>query len=214
MSALMAFARGIDRVTTFVGRGVSWLILVVVLVSAGNAVIRKIFDISSNAWRELQWYLFGAIFMLAAAWTLQRNEHIRVDIVSNALSKRTRDWIDFVGHLVILLPFVTLMVWLLWPYVLQSFRINEYSSNAGGLIIWPAKALLLAGFVLLFFQGLSELIKRGAVLFAGYPDETPQGASHAAEASELATLAPDEPQGGTERPTGAEGTLTHSEPRR
>ncbi|MCE7026656.1 TRAP transporter small permease subunit [Jiella avicenniae] len=214
MSALMAVARGIDRVTALVGRGVSWLVLVVVLVSAGNAVIRKVFDISSNAWLELQWYLFGAIFMLAAAWTLQRNEHIRVDIVSNSLSKRTRDWIDFVGHIVILLPFAALMIWLLWPYVLHSFRINEYSPNAGGLIIWPAKAMLLAGFVLLFLQGLSELIKRGAVLFAGYPDETPQGASHAAEASELATLAPDEPQGGTERPTGAKGPLAQGEPRR
>ncbi|NDW07010.1 TRAP transporter small permease subunit [Jiella pacifica] len=214
MSALMAFARGIDRVTTFVGRGVSWLVLVVVLVSAGNAVIRKLFDISSNAWLELQWYLFGAIFMLAAAWTLQRNEHIRVDIVSNSLSKRVRDWIDFVGHIVILLPFAALMIWLLWPYVLQSFTSGERSGNAGGLIIWPAKALLLGGFLLLLLQGISELIKRGAVLFAGYPDETPQGASHAAEAMELSVLAPDAPLGGTEKPTGAPGTLTSGEPRR
>ncbi|MBP0616512.1 TRAP transporter small permease subunit [Jiella mangrovi] len=214
MSALMSFARGIDKVTTFVGRSVAWLVLVVVIVSAGNAVIRKVFDISSNAWLELQWYLFGAIFMLAAAWTLQRNEHIRVDIVSNALSKRTRDWIDFIGHIVILLPFAGLMVWLLFPYALRSYEIQEYSPNAGGLIVWPAKALLLAGFVLLLFQGISELIKRGAVLFAGYPDETPTGASHAAEASELAALAPDQPQGGTELPTGAKGSLTNEEPRR
>ena len=98
MSALLSFSRGVDRVTTFIGRGVSWLVLLVVLVSAGNAVIRKIFDISSNAWLELQWYLFGAIFMLAAAWTLLKNEHIRVDIVSNILSKRTRDWIDFLAE--------------------------------------------------------------------------------------------------------------------
>lgn len=213
MSALMAFARGIDRVTTFVGRGVSWLVLLVVLVSAGNAVIRKIFDMSSNAWLELQWYLFGAIFMLAAAWTLQRNEHIRVDIVSNALSKRTRDWIDFIGHIVILLPFAGLMVWLLWPYVTHSIQIQERSGNAGGLIIWPAKAFLLAGFILLFAQGISELIKRAAVLFAGYPDETPQGASHA-EALELAMLAPDEPQGGSEKPTGANAPRPAGETRR
>ena len=205
MSALMSLARGIDAVTAFIGRAVAWLVLVVVLVSAGNAVIRKVFDMSSNAWLELQWYLFGAIFMLAAAWTLQRNEHIRVDIVSNALSKRTRDWIDFIGHIVILLPFAGLMVWLLWPYVMRSFDIGERSGNAGGLILWPAKALLLAGFILLFAQGISELIKRGAVLFAGYPDETPQGASHA-EALELAMLAPDGPQGGTEKPTGTHGT--------
>lgn len=219
MSALMSFARAIDGLTAFVGRAVAWLVLVVVLVSAGNAVIRKVFDLSSNAWLELQWYLFGAIFMLAAAWTLQRNEHIRVDIVSNALSKRTRDWIDFIGHIVILLPFAALMVWLLWPYVLQSFTSGERSGNAGGLIIWPAKALLLAGFLLLLLQGVSELIKRGAVLFAGYPDETPQGVSHAAEAMELSALAPDEPQGGTKLPTGAKGTLHNDgtetrEPRR
>ncbi|MBO0661627.1 TRAP transporter small permease subunit [Jiella sp. MQZ9-1] len=213
MSALMSFARGIDRITTFIGRAVAWLVLVVVLVSAGNAVIRKIFDISSNAWLELQWYLFGAIFMLAAAWTLQRNEHIRVDIVSSLLSKRTRDWIDFLGHLVILLPFVTLMVYLLWPYVLHSYEINEYSPNAGGLIVWPAKALLLAGFALLFLQAISELIKRAAVLFAGYPDETPAGAGHA-EAAELATLAPDEQQGGTPTPTGANGAPDSEAPRR
>ncbi|MBO0904063.1 TRAP transporter small permease subunit [Jiella sonneratiae] len=213
MSALLAFAHGIDRVTTLVGRGVSWLVLVVVLVSAGNAVIRKVFDISSNAWLELQWYLFGAIFMLAAAWTLQRNEHIRVDIVSGMLSKRTRDWIDLVGHLVILLPFTIIMVWLLGPYVLHSFEINEYSPNAGGLIIWPAKALLLAGFVLLLFQGVSELIKRAAVLFAGYPDETPAGSSHG-EAAELSTLAPEEPQGGTPEPTGRAVAREAGEPRR
>ena len=195
MSALLSFSRGVDRVTTFIGRGVAWLVLLVVLVSAGNAVIRKIFDISSNAWLELQWYLFGAIFMLAAAWTLLRNEHIRVDIVSNALSKRTRDWIDFIGHIVALLPFTGLMIYLLFPYVIQSFERQEYSPNAGGLILWPAKALLLAGFVLLFLQGLSELIKRGAVLFAGMEDTTPMASSHA-EAPELAAIAPDEPEGG------------------
>ncbi|MEX6505410.1 TRAP transporter small permease subunit [Jiella sp. M17.18] len=199
MSALMSFARGIDRVTTFIGRAVAWLILVVVLVSAGNAVIRKIFDMSSNAWLELQWYLFGAIFMLAAAWTLQRNEHIRVDIISNMLSKKTRDWIDFLGHIFFLLPFCVLMTWLLVPYVIQSFERQEYSPNAGGLIIWPAKALLLAGFVLLLLQAVSELIKRTAVLFFGFEDTTPMAASHA-EAGELAALEPDAPEGGAEAP--------------
>ena len=199
MSALLSFSRGVDRVTTFIGRGVSWLVLLVVLVSAGNAVIRKLFDISSNAWLELQWYLFGAIFMLAAAWTLLKNEHIRVDIVSNILSKRTRDWIDFLGHILALLPFTGLMIWLLTPYVLQSFNRGEYSPNAGGLILWPAKALLLAGFILLFLQGLSELIKRGAILFGGMEDTTPMASSHA-EPVELAALAPDRPEGGTEPP--------------
>ena len=199
MSALLSFSRGIDRVTTLVGRAVSWLVLVVVLVSAGNAVIRKVFDISSNAWLELQWYLFGAIFMLAAAWTLLRNEHIRVDIVSNALSKRTRDWIDFIGHIMALLPFCALMIWLLWPYVIHSFERQEYSPNAGGLILWPAKAMLLAGFILLFLQGLSELIKRGAILFAGMEDTTPMASGHG-EAAELAMLAPDEPQDSVDAP--------------
>ena len=213
MPALMSFARGIDWITTMVGRAVSWLVLVVVLVSAGNAVIRKVFDISSNAWLELQWYLFGAIFMLAAAWTLQRNEHIRVDIVSNALSKRTRDWIDFIGHIVILLPFAALMVWLLWPYVFNSIASGERSGNAGGLIIWPAKAMLLAGFILLLFQGISELIKRGAVLFAGYPDDTPQGSSHA-EAQELMALAQEAPDDKTEPKTPAPVDTRTGEPRR
>ncbi|MCB8840056.1 TRAP transporter small permease subunit [Aurantimonas sp. VKM B-3413] len=199
MTALMSFARGIDRVTTFIGRGVAWLVLVVVLVSAGNAVIRKIFDMSSNAWLELQWYLFGAIFMLAAAWTLQRNEHIRVDIVSNALSKRTRDWIDFLGHIFFLLPFCGLMTWLLVPYVIQSVSRQEYSPNAGGLIVWPAKALLLAGFLLLLAQAISELIKRTGVLFFGMEDKTPMATSHA-EAAELSTLEPNEPEGGADAP--------------
>lgn len=192
MQALLSFSRGIDRVTTFFGRAVSWLVLVVVLVSAGNAIVRKAFNMSSNAWLEVQWYLFGAIFMLAAAWTLLRNEHIRVDIVSNYLSKRSRDWIDFLGHLLFLLPFTILMVWLLVPYVVGSFERQEYSPNAGGLIVWPAKALLLAGFVLLVFQGVSELIKRGAILFAGVPDTTPL-AKHLPLAEEMEQLAPDYP---------------------
>jgi TRAP-type mannitol/chloroaromatic compound transport system permease small subunit len=169
----LALSRGIDAVTTFIGRSVSWLILVVVLVSAGNAIVRKAFNISSNGWLEIQWYLFGAIFMLAAAWALQRNDHIRVDIISGMLSRRTRDWIDFLGHIFMLLPFTVLMVWLLIPYVRLSYTSGEYSPNAGGLLLWPAKALLLAGFVLLIAQGLSELIKRGAILFCGMEDTTP-----------------------------------------
>ncbi|WP_102958680.1 TRAP transporter small permease subunit [Mangrovicella endophytica] len=189
MSALLSLSRVIDSVTTFVGRAVSWLVLVAVLVSAGNAVIRKIFDMSSNAWLELQWYLFGAVFMLAAAWTLLKNEHIRVDIISSMLSKRTRDWIDFIGHLVVLIPFTLLMIWLLIPYVSLSYRSGEHSPNAGGLLVWPAKALLLAGFALLLAQALSELIKRAGVLFAGMDDPTPQHQSHPT-AEEMETTAP------------------------
>lgn len=185
MQALIGLSRSIDRLTAFVGKSVSWLVLVAVLVSAVNAVVRKAFDISSNGWLELQWYLFGAVFMLAAAWTLQKNEHVRVDILSNLMSRRARAWIDFLGHLVMLLPFCGLMLWLLVPYVIHSIDSGEYSPNAGGLIVWPAKALLLAGFGLLFLQGLSELIKKAAVLFFGMTDPTPaHSAPPAVEAME------------------------------
>jgi TRAP-type mannitol/chloroaromatic compound transport system permease small subunit len=170
MGALLYVSRGIDAVTAFVGRWVYWLILAAVLVSAGNAVIRKLFSISSNAWLELQWYLFGAVFMLAAAYTLQRNEHIRIDIVSNMLPKRGRDWIDVIGHALFLLPLSVLMVRELLPWVIAGIRSGEMSSNAGGLVLWPARLVILVGFVLLFFQGISELIKRIAVMRGLIPD--------------------------------------------
>ena len=189
MNALLAVSRAIDRLTAFVGKSVAWLILASVLVSAVNAVVRKAFDLSSNAWLELQWYLFGAVFMLASAWTLQRNEHVRVDIVSGFFSRRVRNWIDFLGHLFILLPFAFLMVKLLVPYVILSYESQEYSPNAGGLILWPAKALLLAGFLLLLLQGISELIKRAAVLFCGMEDTTPLHKNH--PSMEDADLAPE-----------------------
>ncbi|MBL8708013.1 MAG: TRAP transporter small permease subunit [Rhodospirillaceae bacterium] len=176
MQALLAASRGIDAVTAFIGRAVKWLILVAVLVSAGNAIIRKVFDSSSNAWLELQWYLFGAVFMLAAAYTLQQNEHIRIDVLSNHLAKRTRDWIDLVCHVVFLLPFVLMMVWLCVPFVIDSVASQEMSMNAGGLIIWPAKAIILAGFVLLLAQAISEIIKRIAVLADIIDEPSPQHA--------------------------------------
>lgn len=195
MNALLRLSRAVDRTTALIGRASSWLVLVVVLVSAGNAVVRKTFNISSNGWLEIQWYLFGAFFMLAAAWTLQKNEHIRVDIVSGMLSRRTRDWIDLLGHVLFLLPFTGLMIWLLVPYVRLSLRSGEYSPNAGGLIVWPAKALLLVGFVLLFAQGLSELVKRAAVMFYGHPDDTPLHHSHPTAEDMAAPSAP-EPEAG------------------
>ena len=120
MRLLIGLSSAIDAVTAFLGRAVAWLILAAVLVSAGNAVIRKAFDMSSNAWLELQWYLFGAVFLLAAAYTLQRNEHIRIDIVSGMLSKRARDWIDLFGHVFFLMPFVLLMLYLARPLCLAS----------------------------------------------------------------------------------------------
>jgi TRAP-type mannitol/chloroaromatic compound transport system permease small subunit len=164
MQALLAVSRGIDRVTAVVGKAVIWLILLAVLVSAGNAISRKLFDLSSNAWLELQWYLFGAAFMGAAAYTLQQNEHIRIDVFYASRTRRTQHWIDLLGHILFLLPFAVLMAWLLWPYTIQAFRSGEISSNSGGLIIWPARAILLVGFILLVFQALAEIVKKIAVM--------------------------------------------------
>jgi TRAP-type mannitol/chloroaromatic compound transport system permease small subunit len=176
MRALLGFSRAVDALNRTIGQAVSWLILLAVLVSAGNAIVRKLYDTSSNAWLELQWQLFGAVFLLCAAWTLLTNEHIRIDIVSNALPKRLRDSIDVFGHLVFLLPFTLVMIITSVPFFLSSYRIGEQSMNAGGLPVWPAKALVLAGFVLLFLQALSELIKRIAILTGALPD--PQAAGH------------------------------------
>lgn len=164
MTALLRLSSAIDAVTAFIGRSVSWLILVAVLVSAGNAIIRKLFDSSSNAWLELQWYLYGAVFLLAAAYTLQRNEHVRIDIATSGLSKKTRDWIDLLCHIFFLMPFCLLMVYLGWPFFWNAFQNGEISLNAGGLTIWPAKLLIFASFVLLTAQGISEIIKRWAVI--------------------------------------------------
>jgi TRAP-type mannitol/chloroaromatic compound transport system permease small subunit len=174
MSALLAFSRAIDAVTRFIGYHVRWLILAAVLVSAVNAIIRKAFDTSSNAWLELQWLLFGAVFMLAAAYTLQKNAHVRIDVVSSRLKKRSRDIIDLVCHLVMLAPIVLIMIYLSWPFFWQSYVENENSANAGGLIVWPSKFFVLAGFVLLFFQMISEVIKRIAVLNGDLIEPEPQ----------------------------------------
>lgn len=164
MQALLALSRLIDRITAFIGKFVAWLVLAAVLISAGNAIMRKAFSISSNAWLELQWYLFGAVFMLAAAYTLQTNDHIRIDILYSARRKKTQNWIDLFGHVFFLMPFTILMVWLLVPYVWRSFLSGEVSQNAGGLVLWPAKLMLLLGFALLVAQGISEIIKRIAIM--------------------------------------------------
>lgn len=170
MSALLDISRAIDAITRFVGRWIAWLILAAVLVSAANASIRKAFNISSNSWLELQWYLYGAVFLLTAAYTLQKNEHVRIDFVSSMFSKRVRDWVDLLGHIFFLMPFTGLLVYLLWPWFLKSFRSGEISAAAGGLIIWPAKLMLLLGFVLLTAQGISEIIKRIAVIRGLIPE--------------------------------------------
>jgi TRAP-type mannitol/chloroaromatic compound transport system permease small subunit len=179
MGGLLALSRMIDAVTAFIGRHVIWLILAAILVSAINAIVRKAFDMSSNAWLELQWYLFGAVFMVAAAYTLQRNEHIRIDIVSGRLTQNIRNWIDIVGHALMLLPFTALMIYESIPFTLGAVRSGEMSGSAGGLIIWPARAFILAGFFLLFLQGISELIKRIAVMRGLIPDPHPHQGHHA-----------------------------------
>jgi TRAP-type mannitol/chloroaromatic compound transport system permease small subunit len=178
MRAALALSSAIDRVTAFLGRSVSWLILLAILVSAGNAIVRKVFDISSNSWLELQWYLFGWAFLVAASYTLQRNEHIRIDIVSNALSKKVRHWIDILGHTFMLLPFTALMIYLSWPFFFRTWRSDEMSGSAGGLIIWPGRLAILVGFILLFFQAVSELIKRIAIMREIIPDPSPDHPTH------------------------------------
>ena len=170
MQALLGFSAVIDRINRFVGQQVSWLILVAVIVSTANAIIRKAFDSSSNAWLELQWYLFGAVFMLAAAYTLLTNEHIRIDVLSSNFKKSTRDKIDLVCHILFLLPFCVLMIYLCVPWFYLTFLSGEMSANAGGLIIWPAKLLVLAGFIMLLTQCFSEIIKRYAIIIGAMDD--------------------------------------------
>ena len=182
MTALLGLSRVIDSINERIGRVAAWAIVVAVLVSAVNAIIRRLFGVSSNAWLELQWYLFGAVFMLCAAWTLRVNEHIRIDILSNKLSKRGRDTIDLIGHLFFLFPFVALMLYLAFPYFIGSYRSGEVSSNAGGLLIWPAKGLILLGFISLGFQWLSELIKRVAIMNGKLVDEHDTAGHNAVEA--------------------------------
>jgi len=170
MSALLGVSRIIDAINTAVGKSAMWLTLIAVLVSAVNAIVRKAFDMSSNGWLELQWYLFGAVFMLCAGYTLLKNEHIRIDVVAGMLSKRTRDWIDVGGHTIVLIPFCLLMIYDLWPFFWTSFTSGEMSPSPGGLILWPAKGLILVGFILLLAQAVSELIKRIAIIRGVIPD--------------------------------------------
>jgi TRAP-type mannitol/chloroaromatic compound transport system permease small subunit len=179
MKLLLGVSRLIDTITEFIGKAVAWLILVAVLVSAGNAIVRKMFNMSSNAWLEAQWYLFGAAFMFAAAHTLAQNEHIRIDIVYGRFPRRVQHWIDLLGHCLFLMPFVLLMLYYLVPYVRMSYASGEVSSSAGGLILWPAKAILLIGFILLALQGVSEIIKKIAVMTGNMDDPAPYVPTHA-----------------------------------
>jgi TRAP-type mannitol/chloroaromatic compound transport system permease small subunit len=170
LRALLPVSRSIDAFNQRLGKWVSWLILAMVLISATNATVRKVFDTSSNAWLELQWVLFSVVFLLCAPWTLLVNEHIRIDIVNNMLPKPVRNVIDVVGHAFFLLPLCLIMVVTGLPFFIRSYEINEQSMNAGGLPQWPAKSLVLLGFFFLLIQGLSELVKRLAITRGLIPD--------------------------------------------
>lgn len=170
MKALLAISRAIDVLNTTIGRYVSWLIVVAVVISASNAIIRKVFDLSSNAFLEAQWVLFGVVFLLCAPWTLLNNEHIRIDIINHSLPLRLRGWIDMLGHLLFLVPFTLILLYMSVPFFLVSWHQNEQSFSAGGLPQWPAKSLLMIGCVLLLLQAVSEIIKRAAMMRGIIPD--------------------------------------------
>jgi len=183
LKALLPATRAVDAVTTWIGKRLAWLILAAVVVSAINATVRKVFDISSNSWLELQWVLFSMVFLLCSPWTLLANEHIRIDIVNNLLPKWMRDSIDVVGHAFFLLPLCIVLVLTGIPFFIKSYSVNEQSWNAGGLPQWPSKALVMIAFSFLFVQGISELIKRIAVMRDLIPDP------HAGQKSSLETEA-------------------------
>ena len=170
MQSLLTMSRGIDAFTRWVGKRLAWLILVAVVVSALNAIVRKSFDTSSNSWLELQWVLFSIVFLLCSSWTLLDNEHIRIDIVNNMLPKQVRNSIDVIGHAFFLIPLTFVMIITGGPFFMRSVEINEQSGNAGGLPQWPAKSLIIIGFTMLLVQGVSELIKRIAVMRGLIPD--------------------------------------------
>jgi TRAP-type mannitol/chloroaromatic compound transport system permease small subunit len=172
VGGLISISRAIDAVNTKIGRWVAWLILLAIMVSTVNAIIRKLFDISSNAWLELQWVLFGAVFLLCAPWTLLSQEHIRIDIVNNLFPRWLKHGIDLMGHVLFLMPFALIMMIDGWPFFTRSYNINEQSLNAGGLPQWPAKSLVVIGFTLLAIQGISEIIKRIAIMRGLIDDNT------------------------------------------
>ena len=183
MKSLLAFSGWMDRTSERIGHTIYWLVLAAVLISCVNAIIRKAFNWSSNSLLEIQWYLFSAIFLFCAGYTLLRNQHVRIDVVSGRLSKRTQAWIDILGTLFFLLPMAIMVMYLSWPVFVQAYQRHEVSTNAGGLIIWPARLLVPIGFLLLAAQGVSELIKRVAFLKGLIPD--PSEKQHEKSAEEL-----------------------------
>jgi TRAP-type mannitol/chloroaromatic compound transport system permease small subunit len=186
LKALLPVTRVIDAITVWIGKRLSWLIIGAVLVSALNATVRKIFDTSSNSFLELQWVLFSIVFLLCSPWTLLANEHIRIDIVNNLLPRQLRNTIDVIGHAFFLLPLAVVMIITAVPFFLVSYSQNEQSLNAGGLPQWPGKGLIMIAFIMLFVQGLSELIKRLAVMRDLIPDpHAGQKSSLEVEAEEI-----------------------------
>jgi TRAP-type mannitol/chloroaromatic compound transport system permease small subunit len=181
LNALLSLSRAIDAATERIGRTFYWLILVTVLISAANATVRKLFNYSSNSFLEIQWYLFSAIFLFLAGYTLKNNEHVRIDIVTGRLSARARTWIDILGTIFFLLPMAVLIMWLSWPIFVDTWQRHEVSTNAGGLIIWPARLLVPVGFFLLIVQACSELIKRFAFLRGLIPDPSEKHVDKTAE---------------------------------
>jgi TRAP-type mannitol/chloroaromatic compound transport system permease small subunit len=184
MSGLLSLSGLIDRLNTLIGKLSMWLVLATTLISAGNAIIRKAFDISSNGALEIQWYLFAAVFMLGAGYGFLKNSHVRIDFISARLSPRTRNWIDIAGIVLVLFPLCFLLIRLSWPFFMTAFTSGEMSQNAGGLIRWPAYLLIPVGFALLALQGISELIKRIAFLRGTIED--PIGGDHAKSDDQLA----------------------------
>jgi len=192
MAALLKFSQAVDRLNAFVGRWVIWLILGSTFISALNAIVRKVFNTSSNSYLEVQWYLFAAAFLLASGYTLLNGEHVKIDVIASRLSKRKQIWIDIIGFTLFLTPMCLVILYFGTPFFLQGFRSGEMSSNAGGLIRWPVYLMMPLGFALLLLQGLSELIKRIAFLQGRIPDPTQKLAGKTAEeelAEEIVRLA-------------------------
>ena len=170
MKMLLGLSRAIDALNEQIGKLTYWLILAAVLISCGNALVRYAFNRSSNSWLEIQWYLFSFVFLFCAGYTLLHNQHVRIDVISSHLSGRGRAWIDILGTVFFLLPMAITIMWLSWPVFLDAYRSDEVSTNAGGLMVWPARLMLPLGFFLLVLQGFSELIKRIAFLRGLIPD--------------------------------------------
>ena len=189
MTLLLKLSQLIDWLNERVGKGAFWLVLIMTIISAGNASYRFVFNDSSNGLLEIQWYLFAAVFLLCSPYTLQKNEHVRIDVLSGKLSPRGLAVIDIIGTLFFLLPMVVVVLWLSLPLVAESYRINEYSANAGGLLRWPVKILLPIGFALLALQSLSELVKRIAFLQGRIGDPNAKEAGPTAEEELAAAIA-------------------------